>query len=112
MPAAHSPPMPRPNSARIPNSTAYEGANPLRNAKSENQRTESIRGSLRPHLSAAVPAIVPPTSRIMSVTVPSAPASARSIVKLFWMSTTMNARMLKSNESTIQPRNTAQKARH
>jgi len=29
MPAAHSPPMPRPNNARIPNSTAYEGANPL-----------------------------------------------------------------------------------
>ena len=55
---------------------------------------------------------VPPTSRIMSVTVPSAPASARSTVKLFWMSMMMNARMLKSKESTTQPRNTAQKARH
>ena len=87
-------------------------ANPLRNAKSENHSTDSISGSLRPHLSAAVPAIVPPTSRIMSVTVPSAPASARSTVKLFWMSMMMNARMLKSKESTIQPRNTAQKARH
>ena len=45
-------------------------ANPLRNANSENHRTDSISGSLRPHLSAAVPAIVPPTSRMISVTVP------------------------------------------
>jgi hypothetical protein len=67
---------------------------------------------LRPHLSAAVPASVPPTSRIISVTVPSAPASARSTVKLFWMSMMMKARMLKSKESTTQPRNTAQNARH
>ena len=112
MPAAHSPPMPRPNSARRANSIAYDVENPLRNANSENQMIDSISGSLRPHLSAAVPAIVPPTSRIISVTVPSAPASARSTVKLCWMSMTMNARMLKSKESTIQPRNTAQKARH
>ena len=39
-------------------------------AKIENQRTDSISGSLRPHLSASVPAIVPPTSRMTSVTVP------------------------------------------
>jgi hypothetical protein len=49
---------------------------------------------------------------MISVTVPSAPASALSTVKLSRMSMTMNARMLKSNESTTQPRNTAQKARH
>ena len=112
MPAAHSPPMPRPKSARMANSIAYDVENPLRNAKSENHSTDSIRGSLRPHLSAAVPASVPPTSRMISVTVPSAPASARSTVKLCWMSMMMKARMLKSKESTIQPRNTAQNARH
>ena len=85
---------------------------PLRHAKIENHSTDSISGSLRPHLSAIVPATVPPTSRMTSVTVPSAPASARSTVKLCWMSMMMKVRMLKSNESTIHPRNTAQNARH
>ena len=73
---------------------------------------DSVSGSLRPYLSAIVPAIVPPTSRIISVTVPSTPASALSTVKLCWMSMTMKARMLKSKESTIQPSITAQNARH
>ena len=104
--------MPSPKRARSAKSIAYDVEKPLNAAKSENQSTETISGPLRPHLSAAVPAIVPPTSRITSVTVPSAPASALSTVKLFWMSRTMNVRMLKSNESTIHPRNTAQNARH
>ena len=112
MPAAHSPPMPRPKSARSAKSIAYDVEKPLRKAKIENHSTDSISGSLRPQRSAAVPAIVPPTSRIISVTVPSRPASARSTVKLCWMSMMMKARMLKSNESTIQPRKTAQNARH
>jgi hypothetical protein len=112
MPAAHSPPMPMPKIARSANSIAYEVEKPLSAAKIENQMIDSVSGSLRPYLSAIVPAMVPPRSRITSVTVPSAPASARSTVKLCWMSMMMNARMLKSNESTIHPRNTAQKARH
>src|SRR5687767_3847074 len=112
MPAAHSPPMPRPNSARSAKSIAYDVEKPLSAANSENHSTDTISGPLRPHLSAAVPANVPPASRMNSVTVPSAPASALSTVKLFWMSMTMNVRMLKSNESTTQPRKTAQKARH
>ncbi len=40
---------------------------PLRDAKSENHSTDIISGSLRPHLSAAVPAMVPPMSRMNSV---------------------------------------------
>ncbi len=82
MPAAHSPPMPIPNPARSANSIPYDVENPLRKAKTENQSTDSISGSLRPYLSAIVPATAPPTRRMMSVTVPSAPASARSTVKL------------------------------
>ena len=97
MPAAHSPPMPMPNSARKANSIAYEVENPLRQAKIENHTIDSISGSLRPYLSASVPAAAPPTSRMISVTVPSAPASARSTVKLFWMSIRMKVMMLKSN---------------
>ena len=112
MPAAHSPPMPKPKSARRAKSIPYDVEKPLRKAKIENHNTDSISGSFRPHLSAAVPAMVPPMSRIMSVTVPSNPARARSTVKLCWMSMMMNARMLKSNESTTQPRKTAQNARH
>ena len=83
MPAVHSPPIPIPNRARSPNSIAYEVEKPLRQAKIENHTIETISGSLRPHLSAAVPAATPPISRAKSVTVPSAPASVRSTVKLF-----------------------------
>src|SRR5262245_8097554 len=85
---------------------------PLKPAKSENHRIEIMRGSRRPHRSAAVPARAPPTNLMKSVTVPSAPASARSIVKLFWMSIRMKVRMVKSKPSSAQPRNVAQKARH
>src|SRR5215510_4253144 len=112
MPAAHSPPIPMPNEARSPNSIAYEVEKPLKKANSENQRTESISGTLRPHLSASAPARVPPTRRMTNVTVPRRPASARSTEKLFSISMRMKVRMLKSNASTIQPRNTAQNARH
>src|SRR5579862_2723229 len=112
MPAAHSPPMPMPNNARSANSMPYDVEKPLRNAKTENHSTDSISGSLRPYLSATDPEATPPTSRMMSVTVPSAPASARSTVKLFWMSMRMKVEMVKSNASTIHPRKTAQNARH
>ena len=82
MPAAHSPPIPMPKSARHANRIAYDVENPLSTVKSENQMIDSISGSLRPHRSAAVPAAAPPTSRNINVTVPSAPASALSTVKL------------------------------
>ena len=51
MPAAHSPPIPIPKSARKPKSMAYEVEKPLRHAKIENQSIDSISGSLRPYLS-------------------------------------------------------------
>ena len=82
MPAAHSPPMPRPKSARSPNNIAYEVENPHSAANTENHMIDSVSGSLRPYLSAIVPAMVPPRRRMTSVTVPSNPASARSMLKL------------------------------
>jgi len=94
MPAAHMPPMPTPNSARRAKSIAYDFEKPLRNANSENHRIESISGVLRPNRSADAPAATPPMSRMTSVTVASAPASALSTVKLFWISSRMIARML------------------
>jgi hypothetical protein len=85
---------------------------PLSSAKIEIQRTESISGSLRPHLSAALPAITPPTSRMISVIVPSAPASTASIENAFSMSTRMNVMAEKSKPSNIHPMNVPAKARH
>ena len=85
--------------------------NPLKPAKSENQRIDSMSGSRRPHRSAAVRQRAA-DERITSVTVPSAPASARSTVKLFWMSIRTKVRIVKSNPSSTQPRKVAQKARH
>jgi len=104
--------MPMPNSARKPNSIAYEVENPLSAANTENQRMDSISGSLRPQRSAAVPASAPPTRRITSVTVPRIPARKLSTVKVFWMSIRTKVMMVKSNPSSTQPRNVAQNARH
>ena len=104
MPAAHTPPMPIPNSARIANSIAYDEEKPPRNEKTEYHRIENMSGPLRPHRSAAVPAPMPPATRKISVIVPSAPASALSTVKLRWMSTRRNVRMVKSNPSRTHPR--------
>ena len=56
MPAAQTPPMPMPKSARSVNSIGYDVEKPLRKANSENQRIENISGPLRPQRSAAVPA--------------------------------------------------------
>src|SRR5262245_18732169 len=83
IPAAHSPPIPIPKSARNAKSIAYEVEKPLRNAKRENHNMESINDPFLPHRSAAVPAATPPTNRINIVTVPRAPARALSLVKLF-----------------------------
>jgi hypothetical protein len=89
--------MPMPNSARKAKSMVYDVENPLNPANSENHKIDSISGRRRPQRSAAVPASAPPTNLMISVTVPSAPASARSTVKLFWMSIRMKVRMVKSN---------------
>src|SRR6266852_1181089 len=112
MPADHSPPMPKPNSARNPKSIVYDVEKPLRNAKSENHNTDNINGNFRPYLSASDPATAAPESRMISVTLASAPASAPPTVKLFWMSIRRKASMLKSKASTTHPRNTPQNARH
>ena len=82
MPAAHTPPMPMPNSARSANSIRNDVAKPLKNANIEYQRIENISGPLRPQRSAAVPAPMPPATRKISVMVPSAPARAALTVKL------------------------------
>src|SRR5256885_9806591 len=82
MPAAHTPPMPMPKSARIANSMRYDVEKPPRNENSEYHTIENISGYLRPQRSAAVPAPMPPATRKINVIVPSSPASAASIVKL------------------------------
>ena len=82
MPAAQTPPIPMPKSARSVKSIRYDVEKPLRHANAEYQRIENTNGPLRPQRSAAEPAAAPPSSRNMSVTVASAPASALLIVKL------------------------------
>ncbi len=96
--------MPMPKIARSANSIRYDVEKPLRNANTEYQRIENISGALRPHRSAAVPAPMPPATRKINVIVPSAPASAALTVKLRWMSTSRNVRIVKSNASSTQPR--------
>jgi hypothetical protein len=82
IPAAQTPPIPMPNSARHANNIWYELEKPPRNENTEYQTMENINGPLRPQRSAAVPVAMPPATRKIKVTVPSAPASALSTVKL------------------------------
>ena len=96
--------MPMPKSARIANSMRKDVEKPPRNEKAEYHRIENINGPLRPQRSAAVPAPIPPATRKISVIVPSEPTSALSTVKLRWMSTRRNVRMVKSKPSSTQPR--------
>ena len=93
IPADQTPPMPTPNSARQAKSIPYDVENALRKANDEYQRIPSISGSLRPHRSAARPALIPPNTRNINVTVASAPASALLTVKLRWTSTSRRLRM-------------------
>ena len=114
-PAACPPPIRPPSRCRTApgrrRAPAYDVENPLSTVKSENQIIESTSGNLRPHRSAAVPATAPPTRRNINVTVPSAPASALSTVKLRWISASTNVRIVKSKPSSIQPKNAAENAR-
>ncbi len=81
MPAAQTPPMPMPNSARSPSSIPNVVENPLRHANIEYHRIENISGPLRPQRSAAVPAPMPPITRAKSVTDPMVPTSALLTLK-------------------------------
>jgi hypothetical protein len=67
MPAAHTPPMPMPKSARHVKSMPYDVEKPLRKANAEYHRIENINGPLRPQRSAAVPAPMPPATRNINV---------------------------------------------
>ena len=104
MPAAQTPPIPIPKSARSTNSMRYDVEKPHRNAKIEYQRIEKISGPLRPHRSAAVPAPMPPATRKIRVIVPRSPRSAELTPKLRRMSTSWNVRMVKSKPSSVQAR--------
>jgi hypothetical protein len=77
-----------------------------------NQAIEKMIGGFRPHRSAAVPAPIPPSTRNISVTVPSNPASAALIEKLCWMLTSTNVRIVKSNASSTHAKKVARNAFH
>ena len=94
IPAAQTPPMPIPNSARHVNNMPYEVEKPLRKAHIEYQRIENISGPFRPQRSAAVPAPIPPTSRNINVICPSRPASAALTAKLRCTSTSRKVRIV------------------
>ena len=104
MPAAQTPPMPMPNSARHAKSMRYDVEKPPKNENSEYHTIENISGALRPQRSAAVPAPMPPATRKISVIVPSSPASAASTVKLCRMSTSRNVMIVKSKPSSTHAR--------
>src|SRR5215510_2022458 len=76
-PAAHSPPNPKPWSARKANNISKLIAKAHRKVKNEYQRMVIWSIFTRPNLSARVPENHPPRDEISSVTVPIRPASPR-----------------------------------
>src|SRR5215468_194917 len=77
-PAAHSPPNPKPWSARKANNVSKLIAKAHRKVKNEYQRMVIWSIFTRPNLSARVPENHPPRDEISSVTVPIRPAARQS----------------------------------
>jgi len=92
VPAAHSPPMPRPNSRRKAKNHLNVGARPLIAENIEKVRIEIISGSLRPTRSPKVPKITPPKRRQISVPVMTVPIATRPTPKVLLISPSTNTR--------------------
>ncbi|OIQ72788.1 hypothetical protein GALL_455810 [mine drainage metagenome] len=73
-PAAHSPPKPRPSSARAINSWSKFCTKAQTSEKTENQRIVSCKVLTRPMRSARKPPSQPPMAEASNVTVPARPA--------------------------------------
>src|SRR4051812_40934360 len=111
-PTGHSAPMPMPSSARKKNRKAKLGEKPAMKLHAENQAIEIISGFLRPIRSASQPAPVAPTRRNHKVTVKTAVTAVSGTPNSCAIGSMMKTKIVKSNESSVQPSHAAVQACH
>src|SRR5271154_718416 len=111
-PAGHSAPMPIPSAARTTNRKVKFGEKPAMKLQIENDRIESISGTLRPARSPSQPDPTAPTRRSQSVTVSTDATAVTDTSNSSAIGTMMSKKMVKSKASSIQPNAPANQASH
>src|SRR6516162_1351320 len=111
-PAGHSAPMPKPSSARNTNRNQKVGAKPAIKLQSEYHRIEIISGMRRPTRSPSQPEHTAPTKRIHKVTVNTTATSVSGTPNSCEIGSIINRKIVKSNESRVQPSQAATQAYH
>src|ERR1700720_4227271 len=111
-PTGHSAPMPMPNRARNRNRNQKAGEKAAMKLQAEYHAIEIINGFLRPIRSASQPEAVAPTRRIHNVNVKTAVTSVSGTWNSCEIGTMISRKIVKSNESNVQPSQAATQAYH
>src|SRR5881227_2744287 len=111
-PAGHSAPMPMPSKVRNTKRNQNVGEKPAMKLQIEYHRIEIISGVLRPTRSASHPDAVAPSRRSHNVTVNTKVTSTSGTLNSLAIGTMINRKIVKSNESSVQPSQAATQASH
>src|SRR5215472_5411135 len=111
-PAGHSAPMPKPSNARNKNRNQKAGEKPAIKLQIEYHRIEIISGMRRPTRSPSHPEQTAPTRRIHRVTVNTNATAVSGTPNSFEIGSMISKKIVKSNESRVQPSHAATQARH
>src|ERR1700747_1982193 len=111
-PAGHSAPMPKPSSARNTKRNQKVGEKPAMKLQSEYHRIEIINGRRRPTRSPSQPEQTAPTKRIHKVTVNTTATSVSGTPNSCEIGSMISRKIVKSNESKVQPSHAATQASH
>src|SRR5246127_3949107 len=111
-PAGHSAPMPKPSNARNTKRNQKVGEKPAMKLHNEYHRIEIINGMRRPTRSPSQPEQTAPTKRIHKVTVNTIATSVSGTPNSCEIGTMINRKIVKSNESNVQPSQAAIQANH
>src|SRR5438034_5741422 len=111
-PAGHSAPIPKPSSARNRNKNQKVGEKPAMKLQIEYHRIEIISGRRRPTRSPSQPELTAPRSRIHRVTEKTTATSVNGTPNSCEIGSMISRKIVKSNESNVQPSQAATQAYH
>src|SRR6516165_1327407 len=111
-PAGHSAPMPKPSNARNRNRNQKAGEKPAIKLQIEYHRIEIINGRRRPTRSPSQPEQTAPTRRIHKVIVKTNATAVSGTPNSCEIGSMISRKIVKSNESRVQPSHAATQASH
>src|SRR5438132_8918511 len=111
-PAGHSAPIPKPSSARNKKRNQKVGEKPAMKLQIEYHRIEIISGRRRPTRSPSQPELTAPKRRIHKVTEKTTATSVNGTLNSCEIGSMINRKIVKSNESNVQPSQAATQAYH